>query len=157
MSTRRQRAVEELLAAGRVHSTAVVMFHTAVADHAGLTVTESKAMEIVQRLGPLTPGELARESGLAPASVTALVDRLTAKRVARRTPHPSDQRRVLIEIDPDYARRNAELFTSFVASIRQLCEQYDASQIELIAQFLTTAAQVQDLATEALTAADPGR
>ena len=154
MSTDDQRAVDELLSAGRVHSTAVVMFHTAVADHAGLSVTESKAMEIIQRRGPLTPRDLARESGLAPASVTALVDRLTAKQVARRLPHPTDQRRVLVEIDPDYAQRTARLFASFVAAIRELCERYDATQVRLIAQFLTAAAQIQEDATEALTTTD---
>ncbi|WP_375479438.1 MarR family winged helix-turn-helix transcriptional regulator [uncultured Jatrophihabitans sp.] len=144
--------MDELLTAGRLHSTAVVMFHTAVADHAGLTVTESKAMEIIQRLGPLTPRELARESGLAPASVTALVDRLTTKKVARRTPHPTDQRRVLVEIDPGYAQRNDTLFTAFVTSIRQLCQQYEVDQIRLISQFLTAAAHLQEDATSGLVA-----
>lgn len=154
MSTDKQRAVDELLDAGRVHSTAVVMFHTAVADHAGLTVTESKAMEIIDRLGPLTPRDLGRESGLAPASVTALIDRLTAKGVARRTPHPTDQRRVLVAVDPGYARRNTALFDSFVASLRQLCRHYTAAQIRLIAQFLTAAAHRQETATHTLTSDD---
>jgi DNA-binding MarR family transcriptional regulator len=151
VSNDKQSAVEDLLAAGRVHSTAVVMFHTAVANQAGLTVTESKAMEIIQRLGPITHAELVRETGLAPASVTALIDRLTAKQVARRSPHPTDLRRVLVEIDPDYARRNATLFTSFVTSIKQLCGHYETQQIQLIAEFLTAAAKRQDEATKKLT------
>lgn len=143
MSSAKERAVEELLVAGREHSTAVVMFHTAVADHAGLTVTESKAMEIIARIGPLTHRDLTRESGLAPASVTALIDRLTAKKVARRMPHPTDQRQVLVEIDPDYAERTATLFTSFVTSIRQLSEHYNTDEIRLITKFLIEAAHRQ--------------
>jgi len=150
MSNGFEEAVQELLAAGRLLSTATVMFHTAVADSAGLSVTESKAMEVIQRLGPLTAGTLARETGLAPASVTALIDRLTSKGVARRLPHPSDQRRVLIAIDPDYERRNTALFDDLVAGIRELCSGYDADQIRLIARFLVAAARNQQQATAGL-------
>src|SRR5215468_9994450 len=48
-------ALSELLEAGRVHSTAVVLFHTTLAAHSGLSPIESKALEIIQRLGPLIP------------------------------------------------------------------------------------------------------
>jgi DNA-binding MarR family transcriptional regulator len=142
--------VQELLEAGRVLSTATVLFHAAVAETAGLSITESKAMEVIQRLGPLTAGTLARETGLAPASVTALLDRLTAKGVARRLPHPSDQRRILVEIDPDYERRNAALFEEFVTGLRHLCAQYDADEIRLIARFLHAAAEIQQGAAAGL-------
>lgn len=145
-----QTAVQDLLAAGRLLSTATVLFHSAVADTAGLSITESKAMEVIQRLGPVAAGTLARETGLAPASVTALLDRLTAKGAARRLPHPTDQRRVLVAIDPDYERRNSALFDDFVAGLRELCAQYDSDQIRLIAEFLTAAAGVQQRATTRL-------
>lgn len=156
MSNSHEEAVTALLEAGRLLSTAAVMFHSAVAESAGLTVTESKAMEIIQRLGPITPAALGAESGLAPASVTNLLDRLTRKGVARRRPHPTDKRRVLIEIDPRYARRSSALFEDFVSRMREVCARYGPSELRLITDFLTASALIQQQATARLTAS-PGR
>jgi hypothetical protein len=150
VSSEHDQAVAALLDAGRRLSTAAVLFHSAVADSAGLTATESKAMEIIQRLGPLTPAALAAESGLAPASVTDLLDRLTRKGVALRRPHPSDKRRALIEIDPGYARRNGALFEDFVAGMTEVCARYDVAQLRLITEFLTASARCQQEATARL-------
>lgn len=150
MSSEHERAVEKVLEAGRLLSTAAVMFHTAVAEQSGLTATESKALEVIQRLGPITPGELAAESGLAPASVTGLLDRLTRKGVARRTPHPSDGRRFLVEIEPDLVARNTVLFTRFVTGLRELCAHYDAAELAVVDRFMTEAAALQQEATAEL-------
>src|SRR5262249_13000681 len=78
--------IEELMAAGRAMSTATVMFHAAVAENVGLSSTEDKAVELLDRFGPLTAGELVEHSGLTSASVTALIDRLERKGFAKRTP-----------------------------------------------------------------------
>jgi hypothetical protein len=156
VSSEHDEAVAGLLEAGRMLSTAAVMFHSAVAASAGLTITESKAMEIIERLGPMTPAALAEESGLAPASVTDLVDRLTRKGVARRRPHPSDKRRVLVEIDPDYARRNSALFEDFVSGMYDVCARYDVAQLRLITDFLVASARCQQDATARLTTAARG-
>ena len=150
MSSEHDRAVDEVLRAGRLLSTAAVLFHTALAERTGLSVTEAKALEIVERLGPITPGELSRASGLAPASVTALLDRLTRKGVARRVPHPSDGRRFLVEIAPDHLRATDRLFDRFVASMRELCADYSERDLELVAGFLTEAARRQQESTAQL-------
>jgi DNA-binding MarR family transcriptional regulator len=150
MSSQHDEAVERVLRAGRLLSTAAVMFHTALAERVGLSATENKALEVIERLGPLTPGDLARESGLAPASVTGLLDRLTRKGVARRVPHPSDGRRSLVEIDPAHVRAGEQLFERFVGSIRELCADYSERDLDVIARFLTESARRQQEATTAL-------
>jgi DNA-binding MarR family transcriptional regulator len=153
MSTPHDAAVERVLRAGRQLSTAAVLFHTALAERIGLSATESKALEVVERLGPITPGDLSRESGLAPASVTALLDRLTRKGVARRVPHPSDGRRFLVEIDPGYLAASEQLFTRFVASMRELCADYTPDELDVVARFLVEAARRQQEDTGLLPAA----
>ena len=66
ISTRRQ-LLDALFQAGRELSAAAVMFHTALAARQGLTATEEKALDLLDRYGPLTGRQLAQRSALAPA------------------------------------------------------------------------------------------
>lgn len=143
MATTRSEAMARLREAGRRHSTAVVLFHTAFADRSGLTAVESKTMEIVDRLGPMTHADLVRETGLAPASVTGLMTRLERKGAARRLPHPVDARRVLIEIHPEYAARNLARFHAFLTDLDSIADDYTIEQLNTIATFLDRTAQMQ--------------
>ena len=78
-SARRAALIEDLNLAGREVSTATVMFHSAVAARRGLSATEEKALDLLLRMGPMTHAELCAHTGLAPASVTDLIDRLVRK------------------------------------------------------------------------------
>jgi DNA-binding MarR family transcriptional regulator len=149
---RRAELLEELAQAGRAMSAATVMFHTTVAGLQGLSATEEKALDLLERFGPMTAGELAKRSGLAPASVTGLVNRLERKGLARRVAHPSDRRSVLVEIDAGrvYAGM-APLFADWVRSLEELYEGYTDEQLELILHFLTEVARRQQAATARLT------
>ena len=149
---RRAELLEQLALAGRVSSAATVMFHTAVAARQGLSASEEKALDLLERSGPLTAGELARQSGLAPASVTALINRLEAKGFARRVQNPSDRRSVLVEVDPErlYATV-APLFADWVGSLQELYAGYTDEQLEVILHFLSEAARRQREATARLT------
>lgn len=151
MSRERGELVEDMLLAGRELSTAVVMFHTAVAELAGLSLTESKALEVIHRFGPLTPAELAAHTGLAPASVTALLDRLERKQVAHRVPHPTDGRRFLVQIDQGHLARSQAVFTDLVLQLKDLSADFDDDELATVARFLRGAAERQLAATERLT------
>ena len=151
MSSRREELMQRVFMAGRELSTAAVMFHTAVAAKGGLTATETKALDLLERLGPLTAGELSEQSGLAPASVTGLIDRLERKGVARRIPHPQDRRRVLIEMNREYLAVSEPIFDDFVTGVRELCAKYSDDQLEIIIDFVTASARVQQAATTKIT------
>lgn len=108
-------------------------------------------------------GDLSRESGLAPASITGLLDRLTRKGVARRVPHPHDGRRFLVEVDPGHIEAGTRMFEQFVASIRDLCANYSAAELDLVRGFIAEAAKRQQDAVAGLSAPadssteDPGQ
>ena len=51
---RRAELLERLALAGRASSAATVMFHTAVAARQGLSASEEKALDLLERSGPLT-------------------------------------------------------------------------------------------------------
>jgi DNA-binding MarR family transcriptional regulator len=149
---RRAELLQQLETAGRASSVATVMFHTAVAARQGLSASEEKALDLLERSGPLTAGELARQSGLAPASVTGLINRLEQKGFARRIQHPSDRRSILVEADVErmYARV-APLFAEWARSLQELYAGYSDEQLEVILHFLTEAARRQQEATARLT------
>ena len=149
---RRAELLEQLAMAGRASSVATVMFHTAVAAKQGLNASEEKALDLLERSGPLTAGELARRSGLAPASVTGLINRLEHKGFARRIQNPSDRRSILVEADVErmYARV-APLFADWARSLQELYAGYSDQELEVILHFLTEAARRQQEATAHLT------
>jgi DNA-binding MarR family transcriptional regulator len=150
---RRAELLEQLALAGRASSAATVMFHTAVAARQGLSASEEKALDLLERSGPLTAGELARRSGLAPVSVTGLIKRLEAKGFARRVPNPGDGRSVLVEVDSERVYATvAPLFADWVGSLYELYAGYTDEQLEVILHFLTEAARRQQEATARLTA-----
>jgi DNA-binding MarR family transcriptional regulator len=151
-SARRAELLRRLALAGRASSEATVMFHTAVAARQGLSATEEKALDLLERHGPLTAGEVARRSGLAPASVTGLINRLEGKGFARRIPNPDDRRSVLVEIDRDRVDAGlAPLFADWARSLDELYAGYTDEQLETILHFLTEAARRQQEATAKLT------
>ena len=75
----RKRILEVLARVGREHSDATVLFHATVAGCLDLHPTDYKVLGILERLGAMSAGEIARHTGLATASVTNLVDRLEEK------------------------------------------------------------------------------
>jgi DNA-binding MarR family transcriptional regulator len=150
-STKRAALVDQVAAGGRQLSTAAVAFHTAVAAESGLSATETRVAELLHRLGPMTAGELSERSGLAPASVTGLMDRLEQKSVARRVKHPEDKRKVVIEIIPEFLAAADARFTELLRLTSELCATYTDGELALIGGFLTKAADLQTAATTALT------
>jgi len=73
-------------------------FHSALAAEAGLHPTDYKALTVLDRLRPMSAGELS-VPGLAASTVTNLIERLVAKGLLRREPDPLDRRRALLRAD----------------------------------------------------------
>jgi len=155
-SAPRRQLLDALFTAGRELSAAAVMFHTALAARQGLSATEEKALDLLDRFGPLTGRQLAERSGLAPASVTGLIGRLEAKGFARRTRNPGDGRSVLIEATPGRLAEFGPLFADWVRELEALTEKYTDAELELITGFLTESARRQKNATSRLTSPGAG-
>jgi DNA-binding MarR family transcriptional regulator len=132
----RQKILDQLARVGREHSDATVLFHSAVAARLDLHPTDYKTLGILERLGPLSAGEIARHSGLATASVTNLIDRLEEKGFVRRVRDASDRRRVLVEPLRERLAGGPALFASTVASLGQLLERYSSQELAVLVDFL---------------------
>lgn len=147
------RARTELLAqlrrVRREHSDATVWFHSALAAQLGLHPTDYKALGVLERLGPMSAGELGRHTGLAAASVTNLIDRLTAKGFLRREPDPVDRRRVLLHVEVRELSEN-EFIAAWQRSSSRLWQRYSDTELVVILDFLADTAEQLRKRTEAM-------
>jgi len=129
-------ALDSLVQALNAQSEAIVLFHSWVAQRMGLDPTAYKALFLLHRLGPLSAGELANETGLATASVTDLIDRLVAKGFVTREPHPRDRRRIVVTLIENAVTQVRSEFGVPNPSLNELCAHYSADQLELVVDFL---------------------
>lgn len=141
-------------AAGRAHSNAAVLYHAAISARLGLSAVEEKTLDLLQREGPLSAGRLAELTGLAPPSVTGLINRLESKGFAHRVRDTQDKRRITVEITPGTTERFEPLFAPFGAEMANLYATYDDAQLAVILDFLDRSAHIQHEAMRALTAQD---
>lgn len=124
--------VNELL---RQTSGQSVLLSEAIARHAGLAPADLEVLGAIEQHGPLTAGQLAQLTGLSPAAVTGLIDRLERARVAERRPDAGDRRRVLVRASAG-AATIAKLYTSIEADALRVLRRRDAAELAVIAQYL---------------------
>lgn len=127
------------------------MFHTAISETRGLSAVESKVLDYLARFGPQTPKDLARLSGLAPASVTAMIDRLERKSIVNREPHPEDRRKILIALDLQSIAGAVHLWDHLVKGMHELCDRYTDDELRTIIGFVQAATALTHESTAKLT------
>ncbi|MFF0436560.1 MarR family winged helix-turn-helix transcriptional regulator [Streptomyces sp. NPDC004327] len=147
----RAEIIAALNTAGRDNSAASVAFHSAVAARYDLGASETKTLDLLERHGALTAKELAERSGLAPASITGLVDRLERKGFVRRVKHPTDKRRVLVEPRPEKLAEFAPLMADWSREVHELYEEFTDDELRVVLRFLVGASTRQREATRRLT------
>ena len=92
-------ATDELLVACRRFIQATDLCEERVAARLGIGRSDLRAVNLLEH-GPVSHAHVARQLGLTPASVTALIDRLQAQGLVTRTPHPTDRRVTHVELLP---------------------------------------------------------
>lgn len=122
---------------GQDFSLAVVLFHQAVAEKAGLNVTDYKCLGTILQAQPVMPGQLARMIGLSSAAMTTVIDRLERAGFVRRSPDPEDRRRILITVNAEKVESEVlPHLMPFLKSMGGLFSDYTPDQIQLIVEFL---------------------
>ncbi len=123
---------------GRELSARLIMFHRAVAERLGLNLTDHKCAELLLRLGPLTAGELARETGLTTGAITGVIDRLEQAGYARRQRDVHDRRRVIVHavMDPARGQEVQRLLSSYGRAAGEVLASYDPAARAAIKDYL---------------------
>jgi DNA-binding MarR family transcriptional regulator len=131
----------ELAAALREMSDATVFHHMSIAERLGLHATDTKTMSVLERLGPMSAGEIAAHTGLASASVTNLVDRLEARGLVERAPDPADRRRVIVRVSPDAVAGFAPHFAPMRKASEAMLAGYTLAELKIILDFVRRSAE----------------
>ncbi|MBO0783324.1 MAG: MarR family transcriptional regulator [Ktedonobacteraceae bacterium] len=124
---------------GRELSTAVVLFHQAVAERMGLNATDFKCLDMLAQRGPLTAGRLAEILGLTGGAITGVIDRLEAAGFVQRERDPGDRRRVIIKPcdSQAYAKTLVPIFASLQQAMgEELANRYSPEEFDAIEDFL---------------------
>ena len=131
----RQALTADLFEEWRVLAVANDIADHAVADYLGINRTDARCLEIIERLGNVTAGQLARESGLSTGAVTTVLDRLERSGLARRTSDPDDRRRVVVEITPAARHASEELQRPLVAAVAEQMLTYSEEELALLREY----------------------
>src|SRR5260370_33542480 len=82
----------------RRHSTAVVLFHHAVAERLGPGPTDHKCLALLRERGAMAGSDLGASTGLTSGSIHGVVGRLERAGYLRREPDPHDGRKQILHL-----------------------------------------------------------
>jgi DNA-binding MarR family transcriptional regulator len=131
----RHELIQEFIAAVRAGQTANQTLDHSVADYLGIDPSALRCLDILDQEGPMTAGRLAERARLSPGAITALLDRLEKKGLARRVRDTKDRRRVLVEVTPEVRRGGEQLYGTFEEGAQALAG-YSDRQLEFLIGFL---------------------
>ncbi len=111
LSSEERMALHATLGAQIRHFIAgTILFHQQLADRVGLHMTDMQCINLLDLLGPVTPGKLAAWTGLTTGGVTVMLDRLEKAGFIRREPNPNDRRSILVQVDPKKLKKIKTLY-----------------------------------------------
>ena len=128
--------VEEVVGRlARRHSTAVVLFHHAVAECLGLGPTDHKCLDLLRERGAMAGSDLGAITGLTSGAITGVVARLERAGYIRREPDPDDGRKQILQL----AMKQSPI-QNVIEPLRKdvavSLENFDAHQLTAISEFL---------------------
>ncbi len=101
-----------------------------------MTAARFAALAAIERLRPVTLGDLAAAEHVQPPSMTRIVDRLVESGLATRTVDADDRRVVRIDITPKGIRMLGEVRTTGDAFLAQRVARLTESERAILAQAL---------------------
>ena len=117
-------------------------FDERLAKELKLGRTDVRCLDLIGRLGPLTAGRLAEESGLTTGAVTFILDRLEEAGMVTRRRDTEDRRRVWVQIVPEARQRLAGLQQPIAEEMREVAQRFKAEELEVVRDFMRQAKEV---------------
>lgn len=120
----------------RANQTATDVFDEALTSFLGVNRTDGRCLDIVERHGRVSAGQLANESGLTTGAVTTVVDRLESAGYARRIRDQLDRRKVWIEVTDETRAINERIFAFYGRIWPALLSRFSVEDMKAILVFL---------------------
>jgi DNA-binding MarR family transcriptional regulator len=131
----RRALIEAVGAALRGYQRATDALDDAIAERFGINRTDLRHLDLLYE-GPLSAGQLSERSGLSPAAMTTLIDRLERKGYVRRVRDANDRRRVFVELTDQAKKAAWEMYGPVAKEGQQLLAEYTDEQLEMMRDFL---------------------
>src|SRR5216683_4883419 len=133
---RQHELAEEIVGRlARRHSTAVVLFHHAVAERLGLGPTDHKCLDLLRDRGAMSGCDLSAITGLTSGAITGVVARLERAGYLRREPDPHDGRKQILHLALKRAHIQ-DVIDPLRRDVAALLQNFDTHQLTAVADFL---------------------
>jgi len=134
-SARRTQLNAALTAHIRQMIAGAVLFNQSVADRTGLRLTDMQCLNVLELLGPSTPGTLAACTGLTTGGVTVMLDRLEQAGYVKRTPNPEDRRSVLVSVNLKKRRKLMAHYDQITRQTVDVFQETPEAELEAVERF----------------------
>jgi len=128
---------------------ATQLFDEAVGARLGVSPSERRCLAFLAT-GPKAARDIAGETRLTPAAVTALVDRLEARDLVLRQADANDRRRVIVRLTQEAEELAHEYYGPIVAEGRKLLKRFTPGQLRTILEFVEGVRALQQKHTRKL-------
>jgi DNA-binding MarR family transcriptional regulator len=98
--------------------------------------TDHRCIDLLERAGAMTAGELAGASGLTTGAITAVLDRLEKRNYAERSRDTGDRRRVLVKLTAKAQKLGEEIWGPPEHDYARQVEPYTTDELALIYDFM---------------------
>lgn len=148
----RRRLTTEIKSSLRELSNQLSLFNHQVSAHLDLKDVDLDCLELITRHGPMSPSALTRRTGLHPATMTGILDRLQRGGwISReRDPDATDRRAVTVRAIRERNREVFRLYSGMNSSMDDICADYTDADLALLAGFLRRTTDAGRGATEEL-------
>jgi len=102
----------------------------------GMKDADLECYNLIHNEGPLTPGDLARRTGVHPATMTGILDRLEKGGWIAREREEGDRRAIKLRARRERNRDLFDLLAGMNSAMEEVLRGFSAEELETIASFL---------------------
>lgn len=124
----------------------------AVGSQIELLPGDLAALDVIDREGPVSPRRVTELTGIHPATLTGILDRLERGGWVTRRPDPDDRRRISLQAVSDRGAEMFRLYAPMNKALAALCADYSPDELAAIVDFLERAAQAGESASDQIRA-----
>lgn len=112
-----------------------ILFNQKVADRVGLRLTDLQCINLLELLGPVTPGTLAECTGLTTGGVTVMLDRLEKAGYVKREANPNDRRSLLVKVNGRKLLKINALYSGINTEVESFFSEIPEGELQTVVKF----------------------